>query len=373
MLDSVVDTLRWHFSEQTSLETAEENYTSVLAQALGARLRELYGEDPSRGEQIQKLITEANAVSLRRVLLAPETSTRLLWNHPGACDERDIWRYLTDVLAIERIRHGCAPEDVASPRFSGWSALGDYFLSDERAISVQPPISGVVIDAASPAATCFKSANALDQSLLLSCYTDLSLKSKALNCFQAAMDGLDSVDVRLAEFVCRFTLVANLIVDADGKFSSGSTGEYVGRSIFCNAHLPAVDAGTMAEALVHESIHSLLYMHETCEPWVTSDDLRTNEAVVVSPWTRVRLPLRNYLQACFVWFGLAEFWSMARESGLFPANQCAARYEAATRGFHGAPLEDNITSFHAQISAELLDQLHVMQSLRQDSDVLNKR
>jgi len=37
---------------------------------------------------------------------------------------------------------------------------------------------------------------------------DLSLKSKALSCFQAAMAGLESVDVRLAAFVRRFTLVS---------------------------------------------------------------------------------------------------------------------------------------------------------------------
>jgi hypothetical protein len=368
MLDNVIDTLRWQFSDETSLRAAEGNYTSALAQALGVKLRELYTSDPRRGEQIQKLLIETDAVSLRRVLMAPETSTRLLWNHPGGCDDRDIWCYLADVLAIERIRSGCASEHLISRGFSGWSALGDFYVSQRGAMSAQPPICGVTVDVASPAATCFKSANALDQSLHLSCYVDDSLRSKARGCFEAAMDGLERVDCRLAAFVRRFTLVANLIVDADGKFSSGSTGEYVGRSIFCNVHLPAVDRGTMAEALVHESIHSLLYMHETCEPWVASDDLRTNDAVVVSPWTGVRLPLRNYLQACFVWFGLAEFWSIARESAVFAAVKCGLRYEAAARGFQHGPLVDNITSFHSQISPKLLDQLRVMQSLRQDSD-----
>jgi hypothetical protein len=371
MLDSVVETLRWQFSEQTSLDTAEENYTSVLAQALGAKLRELYAQDQGRGEEIQKLLTGTDAASLRGVLLAPETSTRVLWNHPGACDDRDIWHYLDDVLTIEQIRSGCSREDVAIRSFTSWSALGDFFLSEEGIIIAQTPISGLVIDAASPAATCFKSSNALDQSLQLSCYTDLSLKAKALSCFQAAMDGLEAVDTRLAAFVRKFTRVANLIVDADGRFSSGSTGEYVGRSIFCNAHSSAVDAGILAEALVHESIHSLLYMHETCEPWVASDDLRANDAVVVSPWTGVRLPLRNYLQACFVWFGLAEFWSMAHGSDAFPVNQCVARYKAAARGFNSAPLGDNIASFQMQIAPELLDKLRLMQSLRQDPDGRN--
>src|SRR3954468_23068959 len=63
-----------------------------------------------RHSSILKLLSVADAATLRRVVLAPETSCRLPSGHTGGCDSRDFWRFLIDALEVEyaRLSRGCA-------------------------------------------------------------------------------------------------------------------------------------------------------------------------------------------------------------------------------------------------------------------------
>jgi hypothetical protein len=157
-------------------------------------------------------------------------------------------------------------------------------------------------------------------------------------------------------------VVLHLVRDVKSTtFSSGSLGDYVGRSIFCNAHLPTVGTAVLAESLVHEAIHSLLSMYEADEPWFPEADSFSPESAVASPWTGARLSLRTFLQACFVWYGLAHLWTVARRSSPFPPDQVDERARQARRGFLGGPLVDHLGDLRSFVAPPILELVAAMQ------------
>jgi hypothetical protein len=365
MLDGVIGVLRWKGCEQEALDLAESAYTSMLAERLGGCLGDLEEVEPDLATHILRLLSSADSVTLRRVLLAPETTCRLLWGHPGACDDRSFWQFLSDAFEIEFTL--CPPAPVpgqaglpSTSSSTRWSALGNVRFNVAEGIVAQVPLGGLVVDADSPAAVCFDGTN--DICILLKHYGDPMAKKTALSKTREAMLALDAMDQTIANFVRRFTLVANIVTDqSESGFSSGSTDQYIGRSIFWNAHLPGISLEVLAEALVHEAIHSLLYMHEVREPWFISTDEYPCDAFVESPWTGARLRLEPFLQACFVWFGLCNLWSSALGKSTFVAQRVHERLNTARRGFLIGPLLSRLAEHVPLIAPEFCEQILLMQ------------
>jgi hypothetical protein len=354
MLEGVLGVLQWKGRTQDSLEYAESAYTSMLAERLGASLGELEKVEPERAAHILRLLDVSGPAPLRRVLLAPEMSCRLLWGHPGACDNRDLWQFLSDALEIE---------SGSPPTSSGtrWSALGNVRCNGATGESVsQPPLAGLVIDADSPAAICFGGEN--DIGIRLQHYRDPQVKETALRKMERAMLAIDAMEPTIASFGRRFTLVASIVTDgAESGFSSGSTDQYIGRSIFWNAHLTGVSTEVLAEAIVHEAIHSLLYMHEVREPWFLFPEQYSFDVLIESPWTGAKLRLEPFLQACFVWFGLTNFWTLAQRNSPFDAECARERLNTARRGFTLGPLLSRIAEHVHLITPNLLELIRLMQ------------
>jgi hypothetical protein len=329
ILESVLTVLQWRDGCEESLDVAESSYASLVSAQLGRDLGRLEETDPERAADVLGQLSAADADALRRVVLAPETCSRLLWGHPGRCDDRDFWQYLTDELAT-----GAPPTTLA----------------------------GLHADTDSPAAICFDYSTLLEGGMRLEHYRDAAAKEVALRKLEEAMRSIGDLDATLAAFVRRFTLVAHAVVDIESsKFTSGSTGQYIGRSIFCNAHLPSADVELLAESLVHEATHSLLYMHEAVEPWVLREKPFDAEAIVVSPWSGATLPVRPFLQACFVWFGLVNFWSLAQGGSTFRSLRLEERLDLARRGFLAGPLLERIPQYVPHLAPELVELLRAMQ------------
>ena len=176
-----------------------------------------------------------------------------------------------------------------------------------------------------------------------------------------AMRAIDAFDPATAEFVRRFTLVANIIVDDTRlKFSSGSTGEYIGRSMFINAHVSVVDRGG-SPIRWFTRLFTRCDMHEVCEAWVPHEEGLPSNAVVESPWTGATLLLRNFLQA-FVWFGLTHFWTRAQHGSPFEHRRIEENLTRARRGFLKGPLVTRIAkSYATHVAPPLLTLIDTMQ------------
>lgn len=92
------------------------------------------------------------------------------------------------------------------------------------------------------------------------------------------------------------------------KFSSGSFRRHVGLSLLCNPHLESVSVSDCASSIVHEAIHSNIYMAEAFGHTITNAS--NNDLSCLSPWSGSFLNLDSFIQACFVWFGLLNYWRL---------------------------------------------------------------
>ena len=121
-------------------------------------------------------------------------------------------------------------------------------------------------------------------------------------------------------------------------FSSSSWPGKIGTIGIINAHRGDLDDAWLIDALIHECIHSLLYMVEIFEPFYMSADAPTMYRSI-SPWSGKLLYLHSYVHACFVWFGLWCFWSLALESGFSSGREIEFFRDRAQHGFEADILE----------------------------------
>lgn len=137
--------------------------------------------------------------------------------------------------------------------------------------------------------------------------------------------------LNMIQQVLEVILIQKDDADANG-FSSSSWPSLIGKMALTNPHRSNLDDTWIIDALVHESIHSFLYRIECFETFYTSTSaLLAYKAV--SPWSGKTLYLHSYVHACFVWFGLWCFWSLAAESEDFPGVQIEFFRERSRRGF----------------------------------------
>lgn len=115
-------------------------------------------------------------------------------------------------------------------------------------------------------------------------------------------------------------------------FFSSTDAYFVGRTVLGNAEL--VNSEILIDSLIHEAIHSLLYMIDAKYPWqptpAESDQMGN---VILSPWSGNMLSVRNYLQAIFVWYGLFNLWKFAVEKNVYQQEFAVARIAMIRKGF----------------------------------------
>ncbi len=89
--------------------------------------------------------------------------------------------------------------------------------------------------------------------------------------------------------------------------SSMSTRKIIGRMSLTNAHSSKWSIRRIENAMVHEAIHSLIYKLELRHPLYV-DDGAAWRLTAVSPWSGRTLFLHSFVHACFVWYGLWNYW-----------------------------------------------------------------
>jgi hypothetical protein len=355
MLSEVLPVIRWDTKQDQHLDRVETGYGESLAARLGATLARLDTSASALSAALMTELSESDTSTLRRVLLAPETSCRLLWSDLPGNNDSCLAGFLLDALDLEAAsRTGGRPKRTSAGECV-WSALGDTCFDAARGGWVsQPSRAGLTVDAASPAVGHFDGTLRVGAGMLA--YAQPTERAAALGKAEEAMWSLEAVSPGVADFVRRFTLVANLVVDPQiDRFSSGSMNQYIGRSIFWNAHEPSVGVGTVAEGLVHEAVHSLLFMHDVCTPWLPRN-VDTEERVV-SPWSGAELQVEPFLQACFVWYALLHFWALASRSGVFPDERVELGLATAHRGFAGEDLTEKVPHGLTPAVADLIRQM----------------
>ncbi len=357
LIHRMPDVLAWRPGREQDWLAVHDGYQARLADRLGDALARADRHWPGRAQDLRAAIAGLSNHGLQRFLFAPETASRLLW--PACHDPAEALAFLGRGVAVERALEAGDP----GPARRTWSALGDAWTGPTGP-GRQPSVAGLPpLDLISPHARAVD----LEGEAIRLATPRAAQPAAERRIVLARLTAIGAALARLGPawplFVRTFTKVLVLQPDPDAprSFSSGTSGQYPGRSLLANAHLPSVSLEVIADGLVHESIHGLLYMQEQQRPWVLTDALYGGQKVTRSPWTGTPLPLRPYMQAAFVWYGLLHFWSQALAAGVFDPARARERLRIAARGFLGAPLVSQLEPFRSDLAPELPDAIGEMQ------------
>jgi hypothetical protein len=349
-LDAIPQVLRWEDEEETA-RRVHDGWASLARQRLALFVDELRDRDAAA--RLAAALTLLPPASLERLLLAPETTFRLFWRSHGEAPA--VAQFLEHAAGAEAARTGTG----AAAGAEGWTALGDFCAEPP---AEAPVVAGMpVLDLDSPAARAVDLTGAR--------YTVDAPRAPLAGAGRAlVLERLTEVGAALpaggdfvAWFVSHFTKVLILQRDDAQPFSSGSNGQFVGRSVVANPHVEGIDAAVLADAVVHEAIHAALYMQELQRPWVLDEQLYDPTPRAVSPWSGRELPLRPFLQACFVWYGLLNFWARVHAADALVGSSRRDLLLRAAAGFLGDPLRVQLEPYRDALRDEVVTAVEAMQ------------
>jgi hypothetical protein len=350
--DTLADTLSW-----TGGNVEVDRLDAALVAASREALR------PRAGAVAADAVEALAPPARERVLRAPEVTRRLLFPRraPGRGPSDDTAQFVAEAACVEAALDGTGP----APASLGWSALGDAVVRPDGTGQRWPQVDGAPpLDFGSPWAQ----------------HVDLSGRREfaptprrpftagevlAVHAgVEAAFAGLAVVSPAVVAFVVRATCVLILQPNADAphQVASGTNGAYVGRSFVTNPQLPDATPACLAESVVHEAIHGLLYRDALGRPWVVGEPADETPRLS-SPWTGRPLPVRAYLEAACVWFGLVHLWALASraEGHVLPAGVVRQRLLRAVRGFGEGSLVDRARPWWPAIRPDVLNTVDTLQ------------
>lgn len=98
------------------------------------------------------------------------------------------------------------------------------------------------------------------------------------------------------------------------RFGSASFRGFAGLNLLLNPR--HASTWTIADAILHEAIHSVLYQIEPfhCRFF---KDIPESKKAISSPWTGNQITVDNLFQASYVWYGLYNFWKRVSDTSDF--------------------------------------------------------
>jgi hypothetical protein len=327
-------TLMWA-TEGKEILDAELRHAQRVSAALSTMLARLRTESPPIADALTRRLSQASESTVNRVLLSPNVGRRLLWEHGRA--EQNA-QFLDSCLRMEALAQGAPPGDTPIMP-STWSALGDSVLRAGGEVVRQAPVGGTLaVDLESPDVIALGSTPPTEAQT----WTPLAGEEQrtALEALTAALGLVQSAGASLRALTGSCAKVVVMRKRQTDDFCSFSACDYIGRITLVNPQL--VNELIIAEALVHESIHSYLYMDEPRSLWGLDPGVRAEPGVVTSPWSGRTLPVCAFLHACFVWYGLFFFWGRVMASPQVRTKDVRFRVAQAGSGFMKGPLLDRL-------------------------------
>ncbi|MBV9761217.1 MAG: hypothetical protein JO340_11690 [Acidobacteriaceae bacterium] len=294
-----------------------------------------------------------------RLILAPETIYR-------------IWHFTK--TPAESVKAACGflnaesalDEPASDKRGRYWTALGDFYYADGAPSEVRaraqlkwapnepycaPRLAQAIpIDFYSPNVAHAKETTVASDFLPFS-DEEMSLVRERL---EDAFDRISKVSQAAALLIEQFVRV---IIPLKVSSGVGSTSE---RSFPGRVILQGVERATsarIAAALVHEAIHQLLYILEFEGRFVVIEP----EERVKSLWTGRPLELHSFFHACFVWYGLANFWALAQKVDAFDPEEANRRMNECLKGFRGRNPVDAIVAPPGAVRGDALQVASTLQ------------
>jgi len=326
--------LRWTEDDQAFADELVRIHADALSNRLGRTLAQVQSIDPSAFRDIDEIIRALPDRAFRRVLVAPQTCLRLAYK--SSADLAAAVAYLREAVAFE------------AGTLNGWSCLGDLYrpaggdntdaqssgpFAADRPWRTPALPNGPPIDYASPFAR-----GPLPEVPGASVGFNDDEAAAVIALFQRAFAGIEAVPVAAASFR---TFVRAVMLRKDPtvpSLRSASSSLTVGLVVFRNPHLNGVTIEDLAEGLIHELIHNICDIIELSEPFINDRQI-ANQMRINSPWSGRSLDLNTYIQACFVWYGLWEFWLTAFDSGKFNQRAAIRYFQSSSVGLQRGMIE----------------------------------
>ena len=346
-LDGIGDVLTW-VGDTRMIDNLDDEIVRRTEESWRARA----------GAAAEEAIVRLGPEGLRRVLRAPEVTRRLLFHSTAPSDPMAFMSQAVDVeLALA--------DEGPPPQVSTWSALGDVVMHPDGTTTWWPQLDrrpSPALDFGSPWASHIDLSGRFEYVHVDRIgFSDDELYA-VHRMITRAMASVEALSASLGTFVSRSTCVLVLQVDPDApnQVASGTNGNYIGRSFITNPHHPDASIDCLVEAIVHEAIHGLLYRDSCGKPWV-SGDAAVEVPRVTSPWTGRELPVRSFLEATFVWFGLVHLWALACKSEIFGYEAARQRLTRSVSGFTRGSLVDRVHPWAHEIRPEVVQAVDDLQ------------
>jgi len=344
-LDGIVEALAWSDDAALARQLDDEFVATV-----SDRVEAAVPADVMAG------LDALPAPSQLRLLRAPEVTRRVLFAHSPP---PDAIHCLRQALAVEAAVAAGAPGPAG-----GWSALGDVWFEPDGILGRWPTLGegAVPLDYGSPWVTRIDLTGREEFADRERPRPSPDTVSAVHHRITAAWRGLAAIDPTIVEFVRASTTVIVLQAhdDSPHRVSSGTNGIYVGRTFITNAHADVASVEALAEAIVHESIHGCLQRDVLDRPFTRASDDRP---AITSPWTGRPLPVRAFLEASFVWFGLVQLWAGTTGREVFDADESRRLLLRAVRGFLAGTLVDRLAPWRDDVRPDLFELLDAMQDV----------
>jgi len=254
---------------------------------------------------------------------------------------------LSEYLNAELVRDGVPAHGARGY----WTASGDFYSrktsngTPDAALSVidkdtfyQAPRIGEIIpvDFFSPNVACAKQTT----SSFPVDYLEFTPADREIvvNRLDESLGRIADASEAAARLIKRFMKVVIPLRVAQGA-GSNSKRSFPGRVVMRGVE--NADSAIVASGLVHESIHQFLYVLEFAGRFVLNEP----PGGVVSYWTGRKLPLDSFIHACFVWYGLANFWMRARMRKAFPEDVVNRELTKCLAGFRGGNPLDAVSPY----------------------------
>lgn len=330
------------------LEFAAYHLRRVLEDGGSSALSDIFAE-----------LASLPASALTRILRAPE----LCWQIHSADQLR-----IKDSLAIF-LRNAIAAELQLLGQLKSsagcWTALGDWQLPVRKAN--RNPSSGVMLeggillDFCSPYANRPVAASSFRPEFSNArVYTRTECNRIARLC-QDASARIHACSEPADIFYKKIIQTVMPRVDENSRtFKGSSNPAIVGRVNMYNPHLEYVDAGAISSSLIHESVHTYLFIEEYTYPLFADRDLAHN-ARLMSSFSGKVVHLLAFVHAVFVWFALLNFWMSAKTPLHYNSTTINYYRRFCLQGFSNKGVEKVLAPWRKHIAERIYMQILAMQ------------
>jgi hypothetical protein len=346
-LTDLADVLRWDTaSPLPSLWL--DRYDRRLAKGLTAVLSACEDAGISRS---LSMLSDSQA---RRFLRAHSIAAELLKPSPQTAQTQ----WIASALRAELATLGLAPELEQKL----WTAHGDRCLEPKMKAGWQtsgPAVEGssILLDFFSPSNFGSRQPDKFSHFSDVECCVIANRIGRASSfVFQHSKLASDFVSSMLDVIAIRKTAAP------EDDFSSSSFGRHARMMLIGLRNPESGDLAQLANSLVHESIHTLLFMFEETSGEFVDHAKPGNSATIRSPWSGRELDLDSCVHACVVWYGLFWFWNRPMASALVSRRRQQEMAELAQKGFLAQPVSRGLSEFAGYLSAPMLELLHAMEA-----------